>query len=196
MRLLLIRHGQTQSNVDHLLDTAFPGAPLDELGQEQAQDLVAALEDEPIDAIYASTLTRAQETAAPLAKARGLEVQVIDGIQEISAGVEEMNADWTNYTNELANWSFENMDSKLEEGESAREFLSRFDGAIADIEATGARHVAMVSHGAAMRVWGITQSRGTVDVHLMAPLRNTEWIVFEGSVADGWTIERWGKTLI
>ncbi len=196
MRLLLIRHGQTQSNVDHLLDTAFPGAPLDELGRQQAKDLVIAVEDEPLDAVYASTLTRAQETAAPLAKARGLEVQVIDGIQEIAAGVEEMNSDWTLYTNELASWSIDNLDSKLEGGESAREFLTRYNGAIADIEATGAERVAVISHGAAMRVWGITQSRGAVDVHLMAPLRNTEWIVFEGSTGEGWTIESWGKTLI
>lgn len=196
MRLLLIRHGQTQSNADHLLDTAFPGAPLDVLGQQQAKDLVVALEDEEIDAIYASVLTRAQETAAPLAKARGLDVQVIDGIQEISAGVEEMSSDWTGYTNELASWSFDNMDSKLEGGESAREFLARYDGAIADIEATGAQRVAVISHGAAIRVWGITQTRGAVDPHLMAPLRNTEWIVFEGSTADGWTVERWGQTLI
>lgn len=196
MRLLLIRHGQTQSNVDHLLDTAFPGAPLDELGRQQAKDLVIAVEDEPLDAVYASTLTRAQETATPLAKARGLEVQVIDGIQEIAAGVEEMNSDWTLYTNELASWSIDNLDSKLEGGESAREFLTRYNGAIADIEATGAERVAVISHGAAMRVWGITQSRGAVDVHLMAPLRNTEWIVFEGSTGEGWTIESWGKTLI
>ena len=28
MRLLLIRHGQTPSNVDYLLDTAVPGAGL------------------------------------------------------------------------------------------------------------------------------------------------------------------------
>ena len=76
------------------------------------------------------------------------------------------------------------------------EHTSSYDGAIADIEATGAQRVAVISHGAAIRVWGITQTRGAVDPHLMAPLRNTEWIVFEGSTADGWTVERWGQTLI
>ena len=36
MRLLLIRHGQTPSNLKHLLDTEAPGPTLTPLGQEQA----------------------------------------------------------------------------------------------------------------------------------------------------------------
>ena len=40
MRLVLIRHGRTTSNQDFRLDTAEPGADLDELGKEQAEQLV------------------------------------------------------------------------------------------------------------------------------------------------------------
>ena len=36
-RLHLVRHGQTPSNVAGALDTALPGAPLTELGREQAE---------------------------------------------------------------------------------------------------------------------------------------------------------------
>ncbi|MCM1975585.1 histidine phosphatase family protein, partial [Streptomyces sp. G1] len=36
MRLLLVRHGQTPTNVDYLLDTAVPGPGLTELGLAQA----------------------------------------------------------------------------------------------------------------------------------------------------------------
>ena len=36
MRLILIRHGQTHSNVAHALDTTVPGADLTDLGREQA----------------------------------------------------------------------------------------------------------------------------------------------------------------
>lgn len=81
MRLILIRHCETQSNVDHLLDTAFPGAPLTDQGHAQAATLPERLAGEPIEAVFASTLTRAQQTAAPLAEALGLEVEVIDGVQ-------------------------------------------------------------------------------------------------------------------
>ena len=41
MRLYLARHAQTLSNVGHALDTAYPGAALTDLGQEQAARLAA-----------------------------------------------------------------------------------------------------------------------------------------------------------
>ena len=145
-----------------------------------------------MDAIYASTLTRAQQTAQPLAKDRGLKVQVLDGIQEIAAGVEEMSADWTAYVSELESWSAENMDSMLEGGESARQFMERYDSAMRSIEEAGHENVAVISHGAAIRVWTITklapEHRGVA-----APLSNTEWITLTGSPTDGWRVETWGR---
>uniref|UniRef100_UPI000A52F484 histidine phosphatase family protein n=1 Tax=Streptomyces griseoruber TaxID=1943 RepID=UPI000A52F484 len=92
MRLLLVRHGQTPTNVDHLLDTAVPGPGLTALGEQQAAALVDALAGEDLDALYASTLVRTQLTAAPLAAARGLDVHVRDGIREVFAGDLEMQA--------------------------------------------------------------------------------------------------------
>lgn len=190
MRLLLIRHGETQANVDHRLDTTYPGLPLTEAGRGQAAALPPKLETEPIEAVYASRLTRAQETAAPLAASRGLEVQVIDGLQEIAAGVEEMNDDWTAYVGELHSWSPENMDSCLEGGETAREFLTRFDQAVAHIAGAGHACAALVSHGAALRVWTLAQDPG-FGFDKAPPLANTSWIVLSGSPGT-WHIESWG----
>ena len=192
MRLILIRHGETQSNVNRLLDTAHPGAPLNETGLAQAEALVEALAHEEIEALYASTLTRAQQTAAPLARARELDVVVVDGIHEIAAGVEEMNDDWTAYVDMLNSWSPENMDVCLEGGETAREFITRFTDAVAEMERNGHSAVALVSHGAALRVWSITQDP-SIGFHKAPPLSNTQWIVMSGSTEDGWTIERWGE---
>ena len=191
MRLILIRHGETQSNVDRLLDTAYPGAPLTERGVQQAHDLAEAIADEEIDAVFVSTLTRAQQTAQPLAQSRRLKPTVIDGVHEISAGVEEMNEDWTTYVGLLESWSPENLDAKLEGGESAREFLQRFDTAIAQIEEQGHRAVAVVSHGAAMRVWAISRDP-SYNRHNAPALGNTQWIVMNGRPSDGWRIERGG----
>ncbi|MFT3888042.1 MAG: histidine phosphatase family protein [Arachnia sp.] len=195
MRLLLIRHGQTQSNVNRELDTAFPGAPLNETGLAQAEALVDALAEERIDALYCSTLTRAQQTAAPLARARGLEAVVVDGIQEIAAGVEEMSTNWQPYVEMLNSWSPTNMDVGLEGGETAREFITRFTAAVVAMEAAGHEHVALVSHGAALRVWAITQDP-SVGFDLAPPLANTQWIVLNGSTAGGWKIERWGDSYV
>ena len=190
MRLILIRHGETASNVAHALDTAHPGAPLNEAGLAQADALVEAIAHEQIDALYASTLTRAQQTAAPLAKHRGLDATVVDGIQEISAGVEEMNTDWTVYVDMLNKWAPDNLDDGLEGGETAREFMTRFSNAVAEMERAGHDNVALVSHGAALRVWAIAQDPD-FGFDNAPPLRNTQWIVLNGSSAEGWTIERW-----
>ncbi|HPV81372.1 MAG TPA: histidine phosphatase family protein, partial [Dermatophilaceae bacterium] len=120
MRLLLIRHGQTASNVTRLLDTAAPGAPLDEVGLEQARALAEALADEPIEAVYASDLTRSQQTAAPLAARHGVEVVVRGGIREIQAGEDEMSADWVRYLTTIMSWNAD-LDARMPGGESGRE---------------------------------------------------------------------------
>lgn len=194
MRLLLIRHGQTQSNVNRELDTAFPGAPLNETGLAQAEALIEALAHERIDALYCSTLTRAQQTAAPLAAARALEAVVVDGIQEIAAGVEEMSTNWQPYVDMLNSWSPTNLDAGLEGGETARQFVTRFTNAVAAMEQAGDEHVALVSHGAALRVWAITQDPAVGD---LAPhLDNTQWITLTGSMTAGWRIESWGDNFL
>jgi broad specificity phosphatase PhoE len=194
MRLFLIRHGQTESNVNRLLDTAHPGAPLNETGRRQAESLVHRLADEPIKAIYASTLTRAQQTAEPLARDRGLEVQVIDGIQEISAGVEEMNSDWSVYVGVLESWSPTNLDVGIDGGETAREFVTRYAAAVAAIEAAGHDVAALVSHGAALRVFALTVQPDIP--RASAPqLDNTEWITLEGSTDEGWRVVQWASNV-
>lgn len=190
MRLILIRHGETDCNVRRELDTAHPGAPLNSTGVAQAEALVEAIAHEPLDALYASTLTRARQTAAPLAAARGLDVTVLDGLQEISAGVEEMKSDWTTYVDMLTTWAPDNLDVGLEGGETARQFLDRFNAAIAEIERAGHERVALVSHGAALRVWALWQ-HPQLSLTDAVPLRNTQWIVMNGALADGFRVERW-----
>ena len=193
MRLILIRHGQTDANVRRQLDTAYPGLPLNETGHAQAKALVDAISHERIDAIYCSTLTRAQQTAAPLAAARGLDAVIVEGIQEIAAGVEEMSTNWQPYVDMLNSWSPTNLDAALEGGETARQFVTRFTNAVAAMEQAGDEHVALVSHGAALRVWAITQDP-TIGFDLAPPLANTQWITLNGSMTAGWRIERWGDS--
>ena len=81
MRLFLVRHGQTASNVARLLDTAFPGADLDEIGRAQAASLVPRIGERGIEAIYASDLVRTQQTAADIAAHLGHEVRVLGGLK-------------------------------------------------------------------------------------------------------------------
>jgi probable phosphoglycerate mutase len=201
MRLLLIRHAQTPSNVDALLDTAIPGAGLTELGEKQAAALPEALAGEDIEALYASTLVRTRLTAAPLAAARGLDVLVRDGIRELSAGDLEMEPGGSErgraYMRTVLAWAAGDTALRMPGGETGAEALARYDAVVAEAAASGARSVALVSHGAAIRVWTAARAHN-VDVAFAAahPLRNTGVIVLEGSPSDGWKALTWAGALV
>ncbi|MBT2418714.1 histidine phosphatase family protein [Streptomyces sp. ISL-22] len=201
MRLLLIRHGQTPSNVDYLLDTAVPGPGLTALGQQQAAALPEALADEDIEAVYASTLIRTRLTAAPLAAARGLDVLVRDGIRELAAGDLEMvrgdSAQGELYMKTVFAWAAGDTELRMPGGESGAEALARYDAVVAEAAASGAGTVAMVSHGAAIRMWTAARA-ANVDVAFAAahPLENTGVVILEGAPSDGWKALSWAGAVV
>ncbi|MCE1175423.1 MAG: histidine phosphatase family protein [Propionibacteriales bacterium] len=181
MRLILVRHGQTSSNVGLLLDTAAPGADLDPTGHQQARELVDRLAHESIDAIYASTLVRTQQTAAPLAAARGLDVRVLPGLREIPAGHEEMGNVATAYVTTMMRWHSGDVHARIPGGETAVEFLERYDDAVNQIAAAGHQTAVVISHGAALRVWAIARVPGFAEAIGRAHFDNTGFMVAEGS---------------
>jgi probable phosphomutase (TIGR03848 family) len=84
--VLLVRHGQTPTT-GQVLPGRAPGLHLADVGHQQAQraaDRIAELKT--VDAIYASPLERARETAAPIGVARGMKVQVDKGLLECDFG--------------------------------------------------------------------------------------------------------------
>jgi 2,3-bisphosphoglycerate-dependent phosphoglycerate mutase len=87
--LVLVRHGQSAAYVE---GTTFPLAdgqgdpPLSPDGQAQARMVCARLAAEGIDAIYATTLRRTAQTAAPLADRLGVEVRVEASLREVHLG--------------------------------------------------------------------------------------------------------------
>ena len=83
--VFLIRHGMT-SRVGKGLTGWLPGHSLDETGRGQADELASRLAAAPLAAIYSSPLERALETAAPLARRLGLEVQLRQDFGEVRFG--------------------------------------------------------------------------------------------------------------
>jgi broad specificity phosphatase PhoE len=195
MRLILVRHGQTSSNVGGLLDTAEPGADLTDLGREQAAALPGALGEEPIDLIVASTLVRTQQTARPLATATGLETLVRPGAREIRAGDLEMRGDMGSvrtYLGTIFEWSAGNLDVRVPGGESGAEFFARYDEVVAEVAATGVSTAVVVSHGAAIRSWVAARTDNVSIEHAATnPVTNTGAVVVEGSPGEGWTTLTW-----
>lgn len=209
MRLLLIRHGQTPSNVLSLLDTGVPGPGLTDLGVSQAAALPETLADHRIDAIYASSQHRAQLTAEPLAAARGLPIQVRDGLCEISAGDLEMLGDHASiriYQSTIRQWMGGVLDPAMPGGQNGAEILARFDSVVAEVveslrEEAGEDGCAVLfAHGAILRVWATVRGSDltTVDSAFGAKhsLHNTGMIVLDSVPGGGWTVVTWAGTAL
>lgn len=197
MRLTLIRHGQTPSNVAGLLDTVAPGPPLTELGRQQAAAIPAALADTPIDAVFTSNLVRTGQTAAPLAAARGLAPVELSGLREIVAGDLEMagGADAIHrYIGTLWNWLEGDLGVRMPGAASGDEVLARFDAAVGEIgRVVGETGSAVAfSHGAVIRFWAAHRAGNAASTTAgKQHLDNTGAVVLDRVDGGGWQVRSW-----
>ncbi len=83
--ILLIRHG-AHDRLGHVLCGRMDGVDLGEQGRRAAEVLARAIRSDPLAAVYAGPLSRARQTAAPLAAAYGLDVRVENDLDEIDVG--------------------------------------------------------------------------------------------------------------
>jgi len=83
--LLLVRHGETDWNAEGRLQ-GQTDTPLNDYGRRQARGLAEQLAGERLDAVYASDLARARETAEILAGPLGLPVELDAGLREKNWG--------------------------------------------------------------------------------------------------------------
>jgi probable phosphoglycerate mutase len=126
-RIIAIRHGQTAWNAEMRMQGQLDTA-LDALGRWQAQQVARALTHETIDTIVASDLSRAMETAAPLAEATGLRVRPERGLRERCFGVFEgftytdIGRHWPDDT---ARWRARDPSFAPQRGESLAGFYER-----------------------------------------------------------------------
>jgi broad specificity phosphatase PhoE len=86
--LLLVRHGETDWNAEGRLQ-GHTDRPLNEYGRRQAKELAARLAEEHVDAIYASDLSRARETAEIVGERLGLTVVIDPDLREKNWGTWE-----------------------------------------------------------------------------------------------------------
>lgn len=84
-RLYLVRHGQTQSNLDSVVMGSVD-QPLTEEGEKQAVRLRPFLAAKRLDRAYCSPMTRTQRTAELIQKDRDLSLATLDGLKEQDYG--------------------------------------------------------------------------------------------------------------
>lgn len=149
--LFLIRHGQTESNVNGLLHGATD-IPLNALGLKQAEHVALRIQTmTDLSAIYASPLQRAHETARAIARATSLPLHLHPGLAEMNFGsaegtviseIAELYPDVYERLNDLTD-----EEVRFPEGESRREFAARIESALDDIvNAHLGQRVIVVAH--------------------------------------------------
>ncbi len=101
MRLIIVRHGETEANRDGINQGWSPGR-LSPLGKKQSELLARALMKERIDLVYASDLDRVQETLAayerlkpevPVISTRELREHNLGGLEESPYGTIQTEAE-------------------------------------------------------------------------------------------------------
>ena len=85
-RMIFVRHGESAANLARIF-AGYTNAPLTERGHAQAELTAAYIADHyTVDAVYASDLQRAYDTACHVAARFGLAVQPTPAFREIYAG--------------------------------------------------------------------------------------------------------------
>lgn len=153
--ILLIRHGQTESNVTGYF-MGWSDEGLNDVGYGQARRLSVRLADLPIASIYTSPLKRASTTAAIIAEPHKLELNVLADLIEIKQGdwqgrhMDEISQRWP----EL--WRQSRIDPSevtLPNGESFQEVTERAVRAFEMIVgANQDKQAIMVTHDVVIRV--------------------------------------------
>ena len=149
--LIMIRHGVTAWNKERRFQGQID-IPLDDEGLRQAQLLGQSMAGAALAAVYASDLTRARQTAEPLAGALGLPVVAEPGLRERHYGDFE-GCTWDELQREhaadFARWRAREPDFSLPGG--GETLLALHDRVEATMRALAARHpgasVVAVTHG-------------------------------------------------
>ncbi|NEO79083.1 histidine phosphatase family protein [Moorena sp. SIO4G3] len=186
LRLLLVRHGETDWN----RASRFQGqidVPLNDNGRKQGQQAAEFLKDIPIDLAVSSPMLRPKETAEIILQSHpNVNLQLDDGLREISHGLWEgkLESEITQEYGELLNqWKVAPETVQMPEGENLQDVLERampsWNGIVQSATASGSGFMTglVVAHDAINKVvlcdilglspaliWNIKQGNGAVSV--------------------------------
>jgi broad specificity phosphatase PhoE len=179
-QVYLVRHGQTAWNAE-LIFRGRRDIELNEQGEREANAIAGALRDKNLDAIYTSPLTRAVETARPLAALLHCKITPVQGLTDINYGAWEGLAYQEikiTYPDLLATWEQEPELVRFPHGETLDEVRERSYGVLRELAQKHANEsILIVSHRVVNKVllcallglgtghfWNIKQDTGCINV--------------------------------
>lgn len=191
MRLILVRHGQTEWNANGRYQ-GQSNVALSELGRRQAECLAAGFPVQGLDAIYSSDLDRARETAECIGRKFGVPVRKEPAFRELSFGdwegltYQEISTRWPKEANKLFTAPDE---LRIPNGETFQDLQAR---ALAKIDTLYKAHidetVAVFAHGAINKT--ILSGLMHIPLHYLWSLRQDNTAVNILRLDDGYvTVE-------
>jgi broad specificity phosphatase PhoE len=155
--IVLVRHGETNDNLDPLRFQGFTDTPLNDTGRAQAHEVAQRLAHRKpaASSLWTSDLSRARETASIIGDRLGLQPRPDARLREASRGR------WEGYTfaeierdePELyASWREAPARWRFPDGESLLEQQQRVTDALTEIHAGGELPALVVCHGGSIRV--------------------------------------------
>ena len=155
--VIVVRHGETDYNVQGICQGQLLNVGLNENGRKQAELLASSLKDKKIGAIYSSPLKRAKETAEIIAAGLNLPVMEHSGLIEGNFGVAEGKN-----MSEVKTWPIypfwvssnpKDENAHYENGESKKQIRERIAETVSEICVTeNAENILLVTHSAVVRI--------------------------------------------
>ncbi len=127
-KIYLVRHGQTDFNLQGIVQGSGVDSSLNQKGRAQARAFFEMYQHVPFDKIYVSSLRRTKESAQ-LFIDKGIPYEALAGLNEISWGSKEGQRitpeEDAYYHWMLSEWQKGNTDLRIEGGESPEEVVKR-----------------------------------------------------------------------
>ncbi|PWU23692.1 hypothetical protein C5B42_02165 [Candidatus Cerribacteria bacterium 'Amazon FNV 2010 28 9'] len=153
MTIYLVRHGQTNGNVNHLHQTLE--TPLNEIGLDQAEKVSKRFAHTSIDVILASPATRAQQTAKEVQTVTRANLETLELLAEQRHPSEIDNLSWEHEsTSNVWKAIDENLHDKsyhYSDEENNSDFIERISHIFPLLEKRKEENIVLVSHGFVIR---------------------------------------------
>lgn len=155
-KIYLIRHGQTEYNLQNIVQGSGVDTDLNDRGRQQAQAFFERYRDVPFEKVYTSALKRTHQSVKRFLEI-GLPHEQLAGLNEISWGTKEGHkvtpTEDEYYHYMLKQWQLGDTGLKIEGGESPEDVVKRMQPAIDHIMSrTDEKTILICMHGRAIRI--------------------------------------------
>ncbi|MEO7992484.1 MAG: histidine phosphatase family protein [Chryseolinea sp.] len=155
-KIYIVRHGQTDFNLNNIVQGSGVNSSLNDRGRAQGHAFFEAYKHVPFQKIYTSALKRTRESVQGFIDL-GIESEALSGLNEISWGTKEgekITPDEDEYYHHmLKEWQLGNTTLRIEKGESPEDVVARMKPALDHIMSRDEEEVVLVCmHGRAIRI--------------------------------------------